>query len=456
MEYNDANIIEEKVSPRIPPHNIEAEKSVLGAALISAGAAETASEMLSPGDFYVPSHRDVFAAMLTLHNHGKPIDVVTVMDALEGLGKLKSSGGAAYIAELSIFTPTASNITHYIEIVREHSIRRRLMDTGGRLLDDAQDLEKDTKSTLSDAERRIFELSMNRAESTLVPVSESIIKSHRRIGELISLNGALSGIATGFIDLDKLTSGLQRSDLIIVAARPSMGKTSFALNMATHAAMRAGATVAIFSLEMSSEQLALRMLCSEANVDMQRIKTGKPTEEDLVRIGDTVGPLERASIYIDDTAGISVPEIRSRCRRLKSKSGLDMIVIDYLQLMQSSKRTESRVQEVAELTRSLKILARELDVPIILLSQLSREPEKRKENPRPIMSDLRESGAIEQDADVIMMLYRPQVYQKSDDNVCEVIIAKHRNGPTDTVKLAWIPEYTKFTNSTEGYYDGSF
>ena len=456
MEYIEQPNTEEMGTPRVPPHNDEAEKSVLGAMLMSANAVETATSMLAPGDFYSPAHRDIFTAMVNLYNHGTPIDVVTVKDALESMGRLKGTGGASYLTELSIFTPTASNISHYADIVREHGIRRRLLEISGKIFDDANNSEKDIKDSLSDAERRIFELSMNREESTLVPISGAVIASHRRIGELISLNGALSGIATGFIDLDRLTSGLQRSDLIILAARPSMGKTAFALNIATYAGLHGGATVAIFSLEMSSEQLATRMICSEAGVDMQRVKTGKPTEEDLIKIGDVVGPLERSKIYIDDTAGISVPEIRSKCRRLKAHSGLDMIVIDYLQLMQSAstRRSESRVQEVADLTRALKILARELDVPILLLSQLSREPEKRKENPRPIMSDLRESGAIEQDADVIMMLYRPQVYQKSDDNVCEVIVAKHRNGPTDTVKLAWIPENTRFTNSTEGAYYG--
>lgn len=437
--------VEEAESPIVPPHSIDAEKSVLGAVILSKDAAELASEKLCPDDFYYPDHRIIFSAMATLQNSGKPIDAVTVMDELESMGKLKDVGGMAYITELTIYTPSAANARYYIDIVKEHSTRRRLINAGQSMIRDASNSEYAVRDSINDAERRIFEIALNKTESTLVHISEPLMQSHRKIGELISLKGKLSGITTGFRDIDKLTSGFQRSDLVIIAARPSMGKTAFVLNLATNMAIKGNAAVAIFSLEMSAEQLMMRMLCAEAMVDMQKVKTGNPDADDLIRIANAIPKLDTANIYIDDTAGISPSEIRTKCRRLKAQQGLDIIIIDYLQLMQSDTKTENRVQVVAEMTRSLKILARELDVTIILLSQLSRGPEKR-ENHRPLMADLRESGAIEQDADIIAMLYRAAVYEETDDNTAEVIFAKHRNGPTETVKLAWVPQYTKFTN----------
>ena len=428
-----------------PPHSIDAEKSVLGAVLISQEAAETVMEKLIAEDFYFPEHKLIYSAMQKLYNIGKPIDQVTLMDMLESMGQLKSVGGMTYISEIYNYTPAASNVLYYADIVKEHSVRRKLIETGYSIIQDANNSENTTRSALENAERRIFEIATNRTENTLVHISGPLLESHHMIGELMRFKGKTSGITTGFRDIDRITSGWQRSDLVILAARPSMGKTAFVLNLAANAALMANAKVALFSLEMSKDQLLIRMLCSEARVSMQNVKLGNPSSEDLLSIAESVPRLEKANIFIDDTPAASVSQIRTKCRRLKAQHGLDIIIIDYLQLMQSDTKTENRVQAVAEMTRSLKILARELDVTVILLSQLSRSPEKR-ENHRPLMADLRESGAIEQDADIIAFLYRPAVYEQTEDNVAEIIIAKHRNGPTDTVKLAWIPDFTRFAN----------
>ncbi|MBQ9950459.1 MAG: replicative DNA helicase [Clostridia bacterium] len=450
MEYIDVTETNDTVrEPAMLPHSEDAEKSVVGSALISPDAAEIALDKLQADDFYYPAHRDIFAAMRKLSNAGKPIDTITVMDMLEGMGKAGDVGGMSYITALSLYTPSAANVRYYVDIVYEYSVRRKLIRTGDMIISEATDSECATQEALSNAERRIFEIAMNKSENSLVHISGPLMESHSKIGKLIKLKGKMSGITTGFRDMDRLTSGWQRSDLVIIAARPSMGKTAFVLNLATNAAITDNASVAIFSLEMSSEQLIIRMLCSEARVDMQHVKTGQVNDTELMSIATAVPKLERTRIHIDDTAGISPSQIRTKCRRLKAQHGLDIIIIDYLQLMQSDTRTENRVQVVAEMTRSLKMLARELDVTIILLSQLSRGPEKR-ENHRPMMADLRESGAIEQDADIIAMLYRPAVYEETADNSAEVIFAKHRNGPTDTVKLMWNPEYTRFTNMEFG------
>lgn len=457
MEYNEPNNMEpNELTPRIPPHNDEAEKSVLGAMLMSQYAVDRAVEVLGASDFYAPNHRYIFEAMLRLYNSSKAVDIVTVMDELDGMGKLKSSGGATYLTELSVYTPSASNIMQYAEIVREHSKRRKTIELGGVILDDAHNPEKDIEATLEEAERSIFKLQLNRDESALQPIAGAVMASHKRIGELIALDGKIPGLPTGFIDLDRMLTGLKKGNMIIVAARPAMGKTSFALNIATHAGLREGASVAIFSLEMSAEELAMRMICAEACVNMQGINQGNPSEEDLIKIGDTVGPLERSNIFVDHRGNISVAEMRAECRRLKTRVGLDLVIIDYLQLMQmdSSKNT---AQAIGDLTRSLKIMAGELEVPVIVLSQVNRGPDKDKNDHRPKMSDLRDSGAIEQDADIVLMLYRPQVYEEADNNLSEVIVLKNRNGSIGTVKLAWIPEYTRFMNSTEGsggYYGG--
>ncbi|MBQ9832883.1 MAG: replicative DNA helicase [Clostridia bacterium] len=430
------------------PFNIEAEKSILGSMLIRTEAAEAACEQLKAEDFYAAKHQDIFAVMLSLYSRGNVIDSVTVIDALDRAGKLESAGGVMYITELSLSTPSAANVSHYIKIVEERSIMRRLVKAGGDISKDALAAEKTVDVMLDDAERAIFNISMKKNQDSLVHIEQPAIDAYYRMGEIIKLKGKLTGIPTPFTDLNKLTSGLQPSDLIIVAGRPSMGKTAFALNLAQHAAVKANRTVVIFSLEMSREQLAMRMLSSEANLDMQKVKTGQTDDADIIRASEALDPLTHANIYIDDTAGVGVAEVRSKCRRLKSRVGLDLIVIDYLQLMQTSGKSDNRVQEISEMTRALKIMARELNVPIILLSQLSRGNEKR-EGKRPMMSDLRESGAIEQDADVIILLHRPAVYDETEDNTTEVIVAKHRNGPVDTVKLMWVPQYAKFTDKSD-------
>ena len=444
-----------EATARMLPHSLEAEKSVLGGMLISREAAELVCEALKPEDFYLPAHQDIYTAMLQLYNRGNAVDSVTLIDALEREGKLNAVGSVSYITELSLFVPSAANVSHYIRIVEDRSVMRQLIRAGTDIVQDAQTGERPVGDMLDDAERRIFNISMKKSEDTLVHIEKTAMDTYFHIGELMALKGKLSGITTGFTDLDKLTSGLQRSDLIIVAGRPSMGKTAFALNVAQNAALK-GATICIFSLEMSREQLVRRMLCANAGVDMQRVNTGNTTDADLIELSTALADLSATNIYIDDTAGVSVAEIRSRCRKQKSRGGLDLIVIDYLQLMKTAGNSDNRATEISDVTRSLKILARELNVPIILLSQLSRGPESRTSNGhRPIMADLRESGAIEQDAFLIMLLYRPAVYAEAgdveaeNDNTMEVIVAKHRNGPTDTVYLSWLEQYTKFTDRSD-------
>lgn len=430
------------------PYNIEAEKSILGSMLISQAAVESACEQLKVEDFYAAKHQDIFEVMLSLYSRGNAVDNVTVIEGLDRAGKLENVGGVMYITELSLGTPSAANVGHHIRIVEERSIMRRLVKAGGDISKDALAAEKSVEMMLDDAERAIFNISMKKNQDSLVHIEQPAIDAFYRMGDIIKLKGKLTGIPTPFTDLNKLTSGLQPSDLIIVAGRPSMGKTAFALNLAQHAAVRAGKTVVIFSLEMSRDQLAMRMLSSEANLDMQKVKLGETTDDDILRASEALDPLTSASVYIDDTAGAGVAEIRSKCRRLKSRVGLDLVVIDYLQLMQTSGKTDNRVQEISEMTRALKIMARELNVPIILLSQLSRSSDKR-EGKKPMMSDLRESGAIEQDADVIILLHRPAVYNPELDNTTEVIVAKHRNGPVDTVELMWVPQYAKFADKSD-------
>jgi replicative DNA helicase len=441
--------------PRIPPHSVEAEKSVLGSMLISRDATELACEMLRAEDYYTAAHRDIFEAMFSLNARGEAVDTVTVIDALERAGRLAAVGGVGYITELSLFVPSAANVSHYIHIVEDRSVLRQLVKAGGDISRDALSGEAPINEILDEAERRIFNISMKKSEDTLIHIEQTAMETYLHIGELMRLKGSLSGVPTGFTDLDKLTSGLQKSDLVIVAGRPSMGKTAFALNIAQYAATKGRKKVCLFSLEMSREQLARRMLCSNAGVDMHRVNMGETTEDDLLKLSEALEELSAANIYIDDTAGVNVADIRSRCRRQKTRTGLDLVIIDYLQLMELTGNTGNRVSDISEATRALKILARELEVPIMLLSQLSRGPETRKDdNHRPVMADLRESGAIEQDADVIMLLYRPAVYAAKDDiegqadNSAEVIVAKHRNGPTATVTLAWQSAYTRYTNRT--------
>ena len=431
----------------MPPHSVDAERSVLGSMLLDANALELALEQLRPEDFYLPAHETIFACMRDIRNAGGAVDLVTLANELERHGKLDMAGGAAGLSELLGFVPTAANVQEYIGIVEEKSVRRQLIRAGGDIARDGMNDEAGLEKVLNDAERRIYDISMRKSEDSLVPVEEIVPGAFAEIGELMNLRGKLTGVDTGFIDLNRMTGGFQKSDLIIVAARPAMGKTAFALNIAQHAALHDGRTVVIFSLEMSARQLVMRMLCTEATVESQKIREGVIDPEDTNRLLEVMEPMSKSGLYIDDTGGISVPEIRSKCRRLKARRGLDMVVIDYLQLMQSGggRRSDSRTQEVSDMTRQLKLLARELEVPVVLLAQLNRGPETRQDH-TPMIADLRESGSIEQDADMVILLYRPAVYDETEDNTSHAIIAKHRHGPTGTVLLAWQGEYTRFMN----------
>ena len=434
------------------PHNKEAEKSVLGSIIISHTAAEKALEVLSAEDFFSVAHRDIFMAMEKLYNSGKLIDTVTLVDMLEKQGKLESAGGSAYIADLAIYTPSASNVEHYIKLVESHSVRRRLINVGSGIAQDASESTKETEVILDDAERQIYNIAMRKTSDSMERIGPVYSRVYSKIGELLQLKGKRTGIPTGLVDLDELTSGLQRSDLVIVAGRPSAGKSAFAFGIAAHAAIREKANVAIFDLEMSKEQIVMRIMSGETGINMQKLRTGDLGPTEILRIADRFNTVGEANIMIDDDPNVSVADIRSKCRRLQAMHGLDIVVIDYLQLLQPprGRRDSSRVQEVSDMTRSLKILARELNVTVILLSQLSREPDKRKDH-TPLMSDLRESGSIEQDADVIMMLYRPASYPETQeaadgDNTSYINVAKHRNGATANIRVMWVPESAKYTN----------
>lgn len=443
--------MEEKNNPI--PHSIDAEKSVLGSVLLSAAAAEKAMDLLKTEDFYSISHRDIFDSMQRLYNAGHTIDTVTLVDMLDKQGKLESAGGPSYIAQLALYTPSAANIDHYIGIVEGHSIRRRLITVGSGIAHEASEGAKETQLILDDAERRIYDIAMRKSADPMEEIGSVYSRVYTMIGEYMQLKGKRTGIPTGLIDLDDLTSGLQKSDLIIIAGRPSSGKTALALNIAAHAAVREKAIVAMFSLEMSKEQLVMRIMASESGVNMQKLRTGDLEATEILRIADKFNTVGESKILIDDTPGVSVAQIRSKCRRIQAMHGLDMILIDYLQLMSPDKKSDSRVLEISDMTRKLKILARELNVPVVVLSQLSREPDKRKDH-TPVMSDLRESGSIEQDADVIMMLYRPAAYPETEealnnDNTAYINVAKHRNGATTMLRVTWQPELTRFANYTE-------
>ena len=417
--------------------------------------------MLSASDFYVPQHQDIFEAMTELVSRAQPVDSVTIVDALERAGKLASAGGLGYIAELSLFVPSAANVSYYINIVEDRSVLRQLIKAGGEIMNEASTSDSPVTDILDEAERRVFSISMKKNEETLVPVDKSAMAAYMRIGELMRTRGQISGVPTGFRELDELTSGLQKGDLIIVAARPSVGKSTFAMNIAEYAATTAGKRVAVFSLEMSREQLTTRMLCSQAKVDMQKVNSGETTEEDLLVLSDALLTLSDSKMYIDDSGNLSVADIRSRCRRQKTRYGLDLVVVDYLGLLQLTSKRGSLVADIAEATRALKILAKELEVPIMLLCQLSRGSESRKENGyRPILADLRDSGAIEQDADLVLLLYRKALAmhnrkddsasgapnEEIEDNSAEVIVAKNRNGPLKTVNLAWQGMFARFVD----------
>ena len=440
---------------RVPPQNIEAEQSVLGAMLIEKEAIPKVMEILRDTDFYREAHRVIFNAMLELYNKNEAVDMITVTEILKRDNKLEDVGGIAYVTSLANTVPTAANVTYHASIIEEKSILRQLVSVSTQIASMGYEANDDVKNIIDSAESKILEISNRKKTADFTPINEIVLDSFKSIEALMGNKNGLTGLPTGFEDLDNLTSGLHGSDFIILAARPSMGKTAFALNVVQNVAIRAakkvgGApkTVAFFSLEMSKEQLVQRMLCAEANIDSQRLRIGELRDEDWAMLINTADTLSSANIYIDDTAGITAMDMRLRARRLKAEHGLDLIVVDYLQLMQGSgKKNNSgdRQQEVSEISRSLKALARELDVPVIALSQLSRSVEARQVK-RPMLSDLRESGSLEQDADIVAFLYREDYYnpETENKNITELIIAKHRNGPVDTVNLFFHKQYTKF------------
>jgi replicative DNA helicase len=441
---------------RTLPHNLEAEKSVLGAILIQNEAFNHAAELIDSKDFFRNAHSRIFEKMIVLSERGDAIDFITLKDELSKSGELETVGGPAYIASLADGVPRSANVEYYARIVKEKATLRNLIHSANKILVEAYEAEQEPDLLLDEAERSIFAIAEDRIRAGFVPLRDLVQTSFAQIEKLQQQKGMITGVPTGFIDLDEMTSGLQPSDLVLVAARPSMGKTSFVLNIAQHIGTSTDMTVGFFSLEMSKEQLFMRLLTSEARIDAHRFRTGYLNEKDYGRLSHALGTLAEAKVFIDDTASIGVLEMRAKARRLKAEHGLHLLVIDYIQLMQGRGRFESRQTEIASISRSLKGLAKELNVPIVALSQLSRASETRSDH-RPQLSDLRESGALEQDADVVMFIYRAEQYRDSEGNpnteeqgTAEIIIGKQRNGPIGTAKLAFIKEHTRFENLAHG------
>ena len=433
---------------KIPPNDVEAEQAVIGSMLTDKEAVSAAIEVLKPEDFYREDNRIIFEAILSLYGRSEPIDIITLKSELSSMGKFEAVGGLEYIAELPDKVPTTANVEQYIKIVEEKSVLRNLIKTANEIITLGYDQTQEVDSIIDGAEKKIFEVMQKKNQKGYTPIKDILVETFTELEQLYNQKQRITGIPTGFSDLDFRTSGLHNSDLILVAARPAMGKSAFALNIATNAAVRAKVPLAIFSLEMSKEQMTSRILCSEAMVDSNKVRTGKIDDEEWGKLAAASGELSEANIYIDDTPGISIMEIRAKCRKMKIEKNIGLVVIDYLQLVQGSgKRGSSREQEIAEISRSLKILAKEINVPVIALSQLSRAPEQRPDH-RPMLSDLRESGSIEQDADIVMFLYRDDYYNEDSEkkNIAEVILAKHRAGSTGTVELLWLGNYTKFAN----------
>lgn len=434
-------------SQRLPPHNLEAEESCLGAMLLSEASISDVLEKIRPEDFYKPAHRKIFDGIVSLFGRGEAVDAVTVSEELRRSGTLDDVGGRPYLLHLVGSVPAASNAAYYARIVEETAMLRRLIDATQEGAAMAYDSSDNVEQIVDQVEAMIFAVAQGRNKDRFSHIRDLLHEHLERVEALQLKGSAVTGVPTGFVDMDNLTSGLQGSNLIIIAARPSFGKTSFALNVAQQAATDHAKKVAIFSLEMSKMELIQRLVCSEALVDVHKLRTGNLTDQDWSRLATAVGRLAEANIYIDDTEAVTVLEIRAKARRLKQKVGLDLVIIDYLQLMSGPRRSENRVQEISEISRSLKILARELDVPVIAVSQLSRAVEQRQDK-RPMLADLRESGAIEQDADLVMFIYRDEVYNSdsTEKGIAEIILAKHRNGPVGTIKLTFLPNYTKFAN----------
>jgi len=436
----------------LPPQNIEAEQAVLGTILLQDKALLKIVELLKADDFYRDAHKTIFAAMLTLFEKREPHDLITVTGLLSDQKKLEHIGGAAYLASLTDIIPFAGTLVHHAHIIRKKSILRRLIQTTSEVAARCYDAQDDIENLVEEAEKTIFEIAHSNKGQGFIPMSTIVPKAFDRITKLFDKQEHITGVATGYEELDRITAGLQPAEMIILAARPSMGKTALAMNIVQQAAVFGSkVTVAVFSLEMSTESLALRMLCSLGRIDSQRIRTGKLLENDWPKLTRATGMLADAPIFIDDTPGLTALEMRAKARRLKSENNLGLIVVDYLQLMQGKTNSENRTQEISDISRSLKAMAKELNVPVLALSQLNRSLENRTDK-RPQLADLRESGAIEQDADVIMFIYRDEVYNRAEDNpnrgMAEIIIAKQRNGPTGTIKMTFLGEYTTFENYT--------
>ena len=432
----------------VPPQNLEAEESVLGAMMLSPGAIGAASEVLDAGDFYRESHAKIYRAALALEQRSEPVDAITLADELHERGELEDVGGRVRIHELAALVPASANVGHYARIVHEMATLRGLVRVGGEISRLGWERPGETPDLVDQAEQLVFDLSQNRVTSDFADIESLLKESFERITSLYEAGEEITGTASGYKDLDRLTAGFQPGNLIIVAARPSMGKSALALCMAANIAVRKGIPVGLFTLEMSKAEVTQRLMCSEAKVESQRLRTGKLAPDDWPRLTAACDKLAKAPIYVDDTGSINMMEIRSKSRRLKSRHpDLGLVVVDYLQLMSSAGNAENRVQEVSQISRSLKILARDLEVPIVALSQLSRAVEQRTDK-RPILSDLRESGSIEQDADLVAFIYRDEYYNEESDQqgLAEVILAKHRNGPTDSVKLSFLKRYAKFAD----------
>lgn len=441
------------------PHNSEAERAVLGAILLDNELFDQTSEILTKNDFYLESHRSIFSTMEGLSSSFRTIDSLTIKDELQKDNRLEAVGGVAYIASLLDGVPRVSSIDHYARIVKEKALLRKLVHSANEILLRSISNEEDPLDLLERAEKSIFDISQEKIKGGFIQLQDLLTESYEKIESLYERKELITGISTGFVDLDRLTSGLQPSDLIIVAARPGLGKTSLVINVAQHAAIQNEKVIGIFSLEMAAQQLVTRMLCAEARVDSHKVRSGHLSKEDWNRLAKTMSKLARAQVFIDDTPGISIVEMRSKARRLKAEHGLDLLIVDYLQLMAGSStdsriRHENRQQEISSISRALKGLAKELQVPVICVSQLSRAPEQRRGDHRPQLSDLRESGAIEQDADLVLFIYREDLYKKEEDfedkGVVQIIIGKQRNGPTGVVKLVFIDQWTKFENLARG------
>ncbi|MBH9784518.1 replicative DNA helicase [Clostridioides difficile] len=430
---------------RIPPHSVESEQSILGSILLDKDAIITVTETIKPDDFYKEAHKIIYECMITLSNKGEPIDLITLTEELRKQGHLNDIGGISYITSLSTIVPTTSNVKYYADIVKEKSVLRKLIKASNEIINLGYSGATKIEDVLEQAEKSIFDISQEKTSDDFKSINLVLMDAYDMIEKLYTNKSDVTGITTGFKDLNKKINGLQRTDLILIAARPAMGKTAFSLNLVQNAALKGDASVAVFSLEMSKEQLVQRMLSSQSSVELKKIKTGTLNDNDWPRIIDAMAVLSDAKIHIDDTPGIKISELRSKCRKLKIEKGLDLVLIDYLQLMESEGNNESRQQEISKISRSLKILAKELNCPVVALSQLSRAPEQRADH-RPMLSDLRESGAIEQDADIVMFLYRDEYYHADSEskNIGEVIIAKNRHGETGSVELVWLGEVQRF------------